>query len=384
MTDTMAAAVRDGITDVRLATYLQEVDGDLERALELYDWNGRMAAECFVAIGHLEVLMRNAIDHALRTLAHEDTRRVPWYLQRGVKLESSVRNEIENVRDRLVGLNRSDSRDNLIANLSFGTWTQLLGAKHDELWNRGLRTAFPNAMNRKQVHELAEAIRRTRNKVAHHNYLRTMDVPHAMDQVFQLAELISPEYARWMKSRSSWQETFSACPRIEVDTVVVAANVAWDVYEHCGIYVCRVGRYFRDVERLAFYESQSIRRQFPRIIHRFDGVEWSTAEAERRKGSADLLDQKLGRAMQKALSDEGTDLAQGWGSDVYQVFLLTPSRPRQHGDDGHRVRSTDIPHLRTGRGSAFTQGQRYVSLHRLLGASSTDDVVVSRTDMDGA
>ncbi|WP_438819552.1 hypothetical protein, partial [Lonsdalea populi] len=104
------------------------------------------------------------------------------------------------MRDRLVGLNRSDSRDNLIANLSFGTWTQLLGAKHDELWNRGLRTAFPNAMNRKQVHELAEAIRRTRNKVAHHNYLRTMDVPHAMDQVFQLAELISPEYARWMKS----------------------------------------------------------------------------------------------------------------------------------------------------------------------------------------
>ena len=45
MTDTMAAAVRDGITDVRLATYLQEVDGDLERALELYDWNGRMEAE---------------------------------------------------------------------------------------------------------------------------------------------------------------------------------------------------------------------------------------------------------------------------------------------------------------------------------------------------
>ena len=75
VTDTMAAAVRDGITDVRLATYLQEVDGDLERALELYDWNGRMAAECFVAIGHLEVLMRNAIDHALRTLAHEDTDR---------------------------------------------------------------------------------------------------------------------------------------------------------------------------------------------------------------------------------------------------------------------------------------------------------------------
>ena len=56
----------------------------------------------------------------------------------------------------------------------------------------------------------------------------------------------------------------------DLDTVVVAANVAWDVYEHCGIYVCRVGRYFRDVERLAFYESQSIRRQFPRIIHRFD------------------------------------------------------------------------------------------------------------------
>ena len=377
----MSAAVRAGITDVRLATYLQEVDGDLARALELYDWNGRMAAECFVAIGHLEVLMRNAIDHALRTLAQEETRGVPWYLQRGVRLESDVRNEIEKVRDRLVGLKRSDSRDNLIANLSFGTWTQLLGAKHDELWNRGLRTAFPNAENRKQVRELAESIRRTRNKVAHHNYLRTMDVPHAMDQVFHLAELISPEYARWMKSRSSWQETFSSCPRIEVDTVVVAANVAWDIYQHCGIYVCRVGRYFRDVDRLAFYESQSIRRQFPKIVHRFDEVEWTTAEAERRAGSPAPLDQKLGRAMQKALSDEGTELAQGWDSDSYQVFLLTSSRQMQQGNDGHRVRPTDIPHLRTGRGSAFTQGQRYVSLHRLLSASSTDDVVVNRTDL---
>ena len=166
--------------------------------------------------------------------------------------------------------------------------------------------------------------------------------------------------------------------------MVVAGNVTWDVYEHCSIYVCRVGRFFRGVERLAFYESQSIRRQFPKIIHRFDQVEWTLEEAERRKGSGDSVDQKLGRAMEKALSPEGTEMAQGWGSEEYQVFLLTPSRPQRRGDDGHQMRSKDIPHRRTGRGSAFTQGQRYVSLHRLLSATSTDDVVVDRTDIPDA
>lgn len=382
MSDETADAVRAGLSDARLATYLQEVDNDLHRALELYDWNGRMAAECFVAIGHLEVLMRNSMDRALSDLSQEAGRGVPWFLQRGVRLESSVRDAIETVRDRLVGLDRADSRDNLIANLSFGTWAQLLANKHDELWNRGLRKAFPRAVDRKQVFQLAESIRKTRNKVAHHNYLQTMDVPHAMDQVFELAELISPEYAEWMRERSSWQETFSACPRVEVDTVVVAANVAWDIYSSYGIYVCRVGRFFRDVERMAFYESQTIRRQFPKILRVFPEVEWSTKEAARLQMSGDRLEQKLGRALAGALSPEGQALANGWGSDAYKVFLLTPSRPAHAGSDGHRVRSSDIPHQVSGRGSAFTQGQRYVSLHRLLSAASTADVIVGRGDIN--
>lgn len=47
------AAVRRSLSEPRLGPYLLAADGDIHRALELYDWNGRVASSAF---GTLEVL----------------------------------------------------------------------------------------------------------------------------------------------------------------------------------------------------------------------------------------------------------------------------------------------------------------------------------------
>ena len=60
---------------------------------------------------------------------------------------------------------------------------------------------------------------------------------------------------------------------------------------------------------------------------------------------------------------------QGWTEGRYQVFGLTAP-----GSAGHLTLPTPIPHHSRGRGSAFTQGQRYVVRDRLRRARSTADL----------
>lgn len=74
----MVEAVRAGIGDARLAEYLAEVGGDAERAIELYAWNSRLAAECFADVGHLEILLRNRVDRVCSVYYVEEELRIPW------------------------------------------------------------------------------------------------------------------------------------------------------------------------------------------------------------------------------------------------------------------------------------------------------------------
>ena len=54
------------ISEARFSAYLAEADGDEENALELYRWNASMASAMFDLVGHVEVVLRNTVDAALR------------------------------------------------------------------------------------------------------------------------------------------------------------------------------------------------------------------------------------------------------------------------------------------------------------------------------
>src|SRR5690606_1269151 len=55
-------AVGELLSVPRLYPYLRRSDGDVARALALYEWSARMSAAAFETVAHLEVLLRNAID----------------------------------------------------------------------------------------------------------------------------------------------------------------------------------------------------------------------------------------------------------------------------------------------------------------------------------
>ena len=67
-------------------------------------------------------------------------------------------------------------------------------------------------------------------------------------------------------------------PIRKFDTVVVPAREAWEEYLAHGVYICQPNRTFRPIERIAFYESKSIKIDLPLVTGRIDNVEWNLAE----------------------------------------------------------------------------------------------------------
>jgi hypothetical protein len=188
-----------------------------------------------------------------------------------------------------------------------------------------------------------------------------VDIPFEIRNVIELASYIDTTAARWLEKRSQAMAVYAARPIASADTVVVPAKNAWALYEQSRAYVCQAGRAFRAVERFAFYVDREIKQDLPAVLHRRDDVEWTADEAERLRGSADRFDRKIANVIDVSSEPRA--------AGRYQVFLLTSP-----GDPRHRRLNRAMPHTGMGRGSAFVQRQRYVSLHSLETAVTTADL----------
>lgn len=143
------------------------------------------------------------------------------------------------------------------------------------------------------------------------------------------------------------------------DTVVVAARHAWADYQALGAYICQPGRPFQGVNHIAFYASGEVKPLVPRIEEVHDNVVFEPGRCSGRVGEI------VTKALELKLRDEGT---------IGKVFVL--SSPDET-DKTVRLPGSIKNDLRSASGTmtAFTQGQRYVSLEDLLSAQSTSDLV---------
>lgn len=142
-----------------MAPYLKSADGDKVKALELYEWSARTSSAAFEVVGHLEVLLRNALDRCLREHYRENDREIPWFLL-PVPGGDHVVGAVTAVRERLRP-QRQETRHQIVAGLSFGFWAGLLGPKYEELWRDCLHRAFPcSSGKRKQVASAVERVRK--------------------------------------------------------------------------------------------------------------------------------------------------------------------------------------------------------------------------------
>ena len=149
---------------------------------------------------------------------------------------------------------------------------------------------------------------------------------------------------------------------------VVAARFALNEYLKYFVYICQPDRTFQPCVRMAFYTKNKIDRHIPKILGQIEAI--SRDEIETRTDLSDIDRARLRTLLKQMESARSED----WSKRKYKIVFLTPPD-----SPDTLVLPYDIVNnltSRSGRGTAFTQRHRYVSLSRLeKGPKITSELV---------
>lgn len=208
----------------RLSSYLQDSDNDLERALALYAWNGRIASAFLEDIGRLEVVLRNRFDEALTGLVALAGNGLSWLDQPHLfpgrhgkealavisKVKCRIRNEDKN----------ATAKSRIISDLSFGFWRYLCAERHHtSLWVPALASLFPNhvtpraaARIRSDVEFRMEQLHFLRNRVAHHEPIHRRNLVREANFIHELAAWMCVDTCKWIVELSRVHSALASRP----------------------------------------------------------------------------------------------------------------------------------------------------------------------------
>ena len=191
----------------RLAKYRQASD-----PVALYVWSSELSAAVFEMIGHVEVLLRNAIDTRLSPKSGN----LAWYDDPFYHFNSQTTQDIAKAKARAGGGGKAVTSDRVISELTFGFWRYMLSSTYQAtVWPRASR-AFQGLQrsqrNRANIEREVLAIADTRNRIAHQEPVFTLPQAQLEADIINLAAHIDPQAAQWMQSISRVSHVLAARP----------------------------------------------------------------------------------------------------------------------------------------------------------------------------
>ena len=218
------AVIRDRLGVDRLGSYLEDCHDDLDRALDLYAWNGQIAAAFLEDLGRLEVVLRNRFDEALTALVSSSGQQHPWFDHK--QLFSGL--HVNRTRDDLAKAKMRATKNGklpvdqgtVIAELGFGFWRFLCAARHHTtMWVPALAAQFPNhprrdiaALIRADVESRMDRLHFLRNRVAHHEPIHRRALTNDAAMIFELAHWMCPDTHAWMVGLSRIPDVLASRP----------------------------------------------------------------------------------------------------------------------------------------------------------------------------
>lgn len=187
----------------RLAHYLAEFDGDTDRAAALYVWNISISAEMWRALAIFEVAFRNAIDQALSVRHARLGRQGHWIFDDAGEIGRDAHGlarhrqpfvDVALARERVRRNHKSLDAGQIISELPFGFWHQMVSRRQLALWP-DIASAFAGAPDRRQatVQEPIRRIREMRNRIGHHHRVWAHAVGPCYEDILTVAKYIDPE-----------------------------------------------------------------------------------------------------------------------------------------------------------------------------------------------
>jgi hypothetical protein len=209
--------VENVLSAPRLGRYVSEAKGDKALAFRLYRWNVQLCESLYVSTQFVEVGVRNCISHALEKRfgalwpLMSDSRRMSAMPQGGRELLATERTRI--LRGHKV---EYISADKVIASMTFGFWSRMLGGHYDRvLWGGGLRTYFPHIPQTIKIRDLENRIRSIndfRNKIAHHEPIFHHRPNRHYQEILETLEWICPETKLVVQDLSDFPLILAARP----------------------------------------------------------------------------------------------------------------------------------------------------------------------------
>lgn len=178
----------------RMARYLTDAGGDEQRALELYAHQMHLSASLWQTIGHVEVVLRNAMNDALVTRAAD------WYDALALAFDQQTLDDVQKAKNRAakkLGMGNA-TPGHIVAELNLGFWRFLLSRKYDRvLWTPYLHRAFPNHSGARQAlfQEVCN-LNEDRNAVAHHQ--RVSNPKSVQKRAVRIAGYVCADTAAWI------------------------------------------------------------------------------------------------------------------------------------------------------------------------------------------
>lgn len=214
-------AIRSALSDTRLSTYESLVgstaSGD-SQAAALYAWNAQMSAAFMVPLHICEVTVRNAVSEALERVHGP---RWPWQTGFQASLPSvpayigySPRDDLQKVA------NEQPTTGKVIPELKFVFWEQMFTKRHDlRLWNAHIKSIFPEHLPsmtvrdlRKRIYSDLDAIRKLRNRIAHHEPIFKRNLADEFNRILDLVRLRSALVESWLTANQQVLELDSLAP----------------------------------------------------------------------------------------------------------------------------------------------------------------------------
>lgn len=198
----------------RLAPYRAICDGETDTAAALYLWNAEMSAALWHTLGHVEVLLRNALHEALTEWSRRRYGHARWYTAVGSLINERTAQDIADARRRATRNGRAETPGRVVAELNLGFWRYLLARRYDgTLWRFCLHRAF-SGQRRSDVERVASELHLLRNRIGHHEPLHNRDIPRRLRDALRLAGWINPDTREWIATADTTSQLLEKRPQI--------------------------------------------------------------------------------------------------------------------------------------------------------------------------
>lgn len=183
---------RDRLAPYRAATTSH---GD---AVALYAWNAEVSAAFWRTLGHVEVLVRNALHRELTAWSQQRHGTDRWYAAIEPTVSQQTRNDIREAIRRGTRNGRPETPGRVVAELNLGFWRFLLARRYDgTLWRYCMYRAFPGK-RRADVERAVSTLHVLRNRIGHHEPIHNRPLDELLALSLEVAGWIDTAARDWI------------------------------------------------------------------------------------------------------------------------------------------------------------------------------------------